>query len=67
VRVDDITYVILGSSVDSLGVNLTSRMTNKFAFASITNTVVTPTQTILSAAAGPMQVNVTIFNPVEVY
>jgi hypothetical protein len=29
--------------------------------------VVTPTQVILIAVAGPMQVNLTILNPIEVY
>lgn len=42
--------------------------TNYYSFpsANITNTVVMPTQTILTAEAGPIQVNLTFINPVEV-
>jgi hypothetical protein len=35
--------------------------------ANVTNRVITPTQITLTAAAGPMHVNVTFFNPVEVH
>ncbi|KAI0290746.1 hypothetical protein B0F90DRAFT_1652294 [Multifurca ochricompacta] len=53
VRVDGITYSFLGGVP---GVNAT---------VNLTNTVVTPTQTVLSAEAGNMQVNLTFLNPIE--
>ncbi|KAI0259050.1 hypothetical protein BC834DRAFT_974627, partial [Gloeopeniophorella convolvens] len=53
VRVDGLTYSFLGAV---LGVNAT---------ASLTNTLVTPTQTIVTAVAGPLQVNLTFLNPIE--
>ncbi|KAH9021522.1 hypothetical protein EDB85DRAFT_2000582 [Lactarius pseudohatsudake] len=54
VRVDNITYSFLGGSPRVNGrVNLT-------------NTVITPTQTKLTAQAGPMQFNLTFLNPIEV-
>jgi hypothetical protein len=64
--------MILGSSVyptgNSSAANLTSLLLpTKFYLASVKNTVVTPTQVILIAVAGPMQVNLTILNPIEVY
>jgi len=63
--------MILGSSVyptgNSSAGNLTSLLPTNFSLANITNTVVTPTHIILTAAAGPMQVNLTILNPIEVY
>ncbi|KAI9464135.1 hypothetical protein BJY52DRAFT_888853 [Lactarius psammicola] len=53
VRVDNITYSFLGLSPSVDGsVNLT-------------NTVITPTQTKLTAQAGPMQFNLTFLNPIE--
>ncbi|KAH9022178.1 hypothetical protein EDB85DRAFT_382728 [Lactarius pseudohatsudake] len=53
VRVDNITYSFLGGSPRVNGrVNLT-------------NTVITPTQTKLTAQAGPMQFNLTFLNPIE--
>jgi hypothetical protein len=69
-RVDGTSYMILGSSVyptgNSSAGNLTSLLPTNFALASVKNTVVTPTQIILTAVAGPMQVNLTILNPIEV-
>ena len=64
--------MILGSSVypssnASAATNLTSLLPTNFSLANITNTVVTPTQITLNAVAGPMQVNLTILNPIEVY
>ena len=64
--------MILGSSVyptgNSSAGNLTSLLLpTNFSLASVKNTVVTPTQVILIAVAGPMQVNLTILNPIEVY
>jgi len=62
--------MILGSSVyptgNSSAGNLTSLLMTNFSLASVKNTVVTPTQVILIAVAGPMQVNLTILNPIEV-
>ena len=55
VRVDGVTYsfVDYGSQFFNDTVNLT-------------NVVVTPTQTIVSAQAGPMHVNLTFLSPIEV-
>ncbi|KAI9464136.1 hypothetical protein BJY52DRAFT_1115258 [Lactarius psammicola] len=53
VRVDSVTYSLLGYSPSVNGsVNLT-------------NTVITPTQTKLTAQAGAMQFNLTFLNPIE--
>ncbi|KAN0141387.1 DUF1793 domain containing protein [Lactarius tabidus] len=53
VRVDNITYSFLGASAWVNGsVNLT-------------NIVISPTQTKLTAEAGPMQFNLTFLNPIE--
>jgi len=66
VRVDGNVYVILGTS--SIMAAEKNNSTNYYSFpsANITNTVVMPTQTILTAEAGPIQVNLTFINPVEV-
>ena len=53
-RVDGIAYSFLG---DTLVVNNT---------ANLTNVVVTPTQTMIIAQAGLMQVNLTFLIPIEV-
>jgi hypothetical protein len=56
VRVDGLTYSFLGDVVLSIlngTVNLTSH-------------TVTPTQTVVTGQAGPMQVNLTFLNPIEV-
>jgi hypothetical protein len=54
VRVDNITYSFQGDSTMVNGsVNLTSM-------------VISPTQTKLTAEAGPMQFNLTFLNPIEV-
>ena len=55
VRVDGLTYSFLGD--ETLVVNGT---------VNLTNVVVTPTQTMVVAQAGPMQVNLTFLNPIEV-
>ena len=59
-RVDNTTYSIIGlarypNSTKGDGVS-----------ANITNRIISPTQIITVATAGPMQVNVTFLNPVEV-
>ena len=56
VRVDNVTYSFLGAAL-GMGVNST---------VNLTNIVVTPTQIVLTAQAGPMQVNLTFLNPIEV-
>ena len=71
-RVDGTSYMILGSSVYPTGGSSAGDLTSlllptNFSLASVKNTVVTPTQVILIAEAGPMQVNLTILNPIEVY
>jgi hypothetical protein len=54
VRVDNVTYSFIGDSPSVNGsVNHTSM-------------VITPTQTKLTAEAGPMQFNLTFLNPIEV-
>jgi hypothetical protein len=56
VRVDGLTYSFLGAVIPSIingTVNLTSH-------------TVTPTQTVVTGQAGPMQVNLTFLNPIEV-
>src|SRR6266851_5758109 len=61
--------MILGSSVYPTGNSSAGSLLlpTKIFLASVKNTVVTPTQVILIAVAGPMQVNLTILNPIEVY
>ena len=54
VRVDNKAYSLLGNPYPI------SNTTN------LTNTVVTPTQTQITAEAGPMQFNLTYLNPIEV-
>ena len=60
-RVDGAAYSILGKPSYSF----ISQQLN-VSDANITNRVTTPTQIIITAQAGPMQVNVTFLNPVEV-
>ena len=55
VRVDNITYSFLGGS----------EIVNKSV--DLTNIVISPTQTKLTAEAGAMQFNLTLLNPIEVY
>ncbi|KAI0289968.1 DUF1793-domain-containing protein [Russula brevipes] len=55
VRVDNVTYSFLGDPVSSV--------TNDTA--NLTSIVVTPTQTNVTAQAGPMQVSLTFLNPIE--
>jgi hypothetical protein len=54
VRVDNMTYSVLGYPYS---INVTSNLTN---------TVISPTQTLLTVEAGPMQFNLTYLNPIEV-
>ncbi|KAI9459212.1 hypothetical protein BJY52DRAFT_1211943 [Lactarius psammicola] len=58
VRVDGLTYSVLGgvpgNTVASVNVTV-----------NVTGTVITPTQTVIAAQAGPMQVNLTFLNPIE--
>jgi hypothetical protein len=56
VRVDGLTYSFMGDVLPSLHNGTVN-------FTSIT---ITPTQTVLIAQAGPMQVNLTFLNPIEV-
>ena len=60
-RVDGAAYSILGMPFDSL-----YEYQLNGSDAAVTNTVMTPTQITLIAQAGPMQVNISFFNPVEV-
>ncbi|KAI9456365.1 hypothetical protein BJY52DRAFT_1171492, partial [Lactarius psammicola] len=53
VRVDNITYLFLGETAE-----ITTRV-------NLTGTVITPTQTKLTAEAGHMQFNLTFLNPIE--
>ena len=54
IRVDNITYSFVGDS------GLVNGSVN------LTNVVISPTQTKLTAEAGPMQCNLTFLNPIEV-
>ena len=56
VRIDGLTYSFLGDQPTSY-LNGT---------VNVTDTVITPTQTVVAAQAGPMQVNLTFLNPIEV-
>ncbi|KAH9171799.1 hypothetical protein EDB89DRAFT_2175033, partial [Lactarius sanguifluus] len=51
VRIDGLTYSFLGGAVN--------------ATVDITDTVITPTKTVVSAQAGPMEFNLTFLNPIE--
>lgn len=53
VRVDNTSYSLLGYPYPI------------FNTTNLTNTVITPTQTQLTAEAGPMQFNLTFLNPIE--
>ena len=73
-RVDSTTYCILGQ-ICNYYISLLYLELQQYHVAApavdlnptnVTNRVITPTQITLTAEAGPMQVNVTFFNPVEV-
>ncbi|KAF8497594.1 hypothetical protein F5888DRAFT_301200 [Russula emetica] len=55
VRVDGLTYSFLGDVLPTL----------QNGTVNVTNTVMTPTQTVVTAQAGPMMVNLTFLNPIE--
>jgi hypothetical protein len=59
VRVDGVTYTF---GEDGIYVDTNGTLT----LPNLTNVVVTPTQTMFAARAGPMQVNLTFLNPIEV-
>ena len=59
VRVDGVSYSFLGDEALAPGGPLNGSVNS-------TNVVVTPTQTVVTAQAGPMQVNLTFLNPIEV-
>ena len=69
-RVDGTTYCILGQIcnyyLSSPYEGDTTLITVPLNPTNVTNRVITPTQITLTVEAGPMQVNVTFFNPVEV-
>ncbi|KAH9000741.1 hypothetical protein EDB86DRAFT_3075191 [Lactarius hatsudake] len=58
VRIDRLTYSFLGSVPGGNGGPLNGTV-------NFTDTVITPTQTVIAAQAGPMQVNLTFLNPIE--
>ncbi|KAH9063198.1 hypothetical protein EDB87DRAFT_1681625 [Lactarius vividus] len=58
VRIDGLTYSFLGSVPGGNGGPLNGTV-------NFTDTVITPTQTVIAAQAGPMQVNLTFLNPIE--
>jgi len=66
VRVDSVAYCILGEDCNYWLPLLLGRGGPLLYPTNVTNRVITPTQTTLTVGAGPMQVNVTFFNPVEV-
>jgi hypothetical protein len=57
VNIDSITYVVLGPK---------ETITEPFIYVNITDTTITPTQIVLTTQAGPMKINLTYLNPVEV-
>ena len=57
VRVDGLTYSFLGAVLPSV-INGTT--------VNLTSHIITPTQTVVTGQAGPMQVNLTFLNPIEV-
>jgi hypothetical protein len=62
VRVDNLTYSYLGNV---LGNPYTLQVPYNGS-VNFTSIAITPTQTMVSARAGPMQVNLTFLNPIEV-
>jgi hypothetical protein len=58
VRIDGSTYAFLG--------NVPGGSARVNGTVNVTDTVITPTQTVVAAQAGPMQVNLTFLNPIEV-
>ena len=68
VRVDGLTYWFLGFETGTGNVTVPSGVptTATGGAVNFTNVVVTPTQTVIVAQAGPMQVNLTFLNPIEV-
>ncbi|KAH9005340.1 hypothetical protein EDB86DRAFT_2796191 [Lactarius hatsudake] len=54
VRVDNKTFMFLGGWYDTV-----------YPQVNLTSAVISPTQTILVAEAGPMQINLTFLNPIE--
>ena len=56
VRVDGLTYSFLGDVAPGL----------RNGTVNSTSITITPTQTVVAAQAGPMQVNLTFLNPIEV-
>jgi len=53
VNIDNTTYAVLGPK-------------EPFIYVNITDTTITPTQIVLTTQAGPMQINLTYLNPIEV-
>jgi hypothetical protein len=60
VRVDGTAYSILGRAIYNFATQ------PNISDAGVSNRVLTPTQVTLTAQAGPMQINVSFLNPVEV-
>ncbi|KAH9021634.1 hypothetical protein EDB84DRAFT_1274897 [Lactarius hengduanensis] len=58
VRIDGLTYSFLGGDPGNTVASVN-------ATVDVTNTVITPTQTVISAQAGPMEFNLTFLNPIE--
>ncbi|KAH9017578.1 hypothetical protein EDB85DRAFT_2076084 [Lactarius pseudohatsudake] len=55
-RIDGSTYSFMSDGLPSPG---------EMGGVNVTDTVITPTQTVIAARAGPMQVNFTFLNPIE--
>ena len=66
VRVDSVAYCILGEACRNWLMAPAGQGGLLLYPTNVTNRVITPTQITLTVEAGPMQVNVTFFNPVEV-
>ena len=68
VRVDGLTYWFLGFETGTGNVTVPNGVPTTATGGAVdfTNLVITPTQTVIVAQAGPMQVNLTFLNPIEV-
>ncbi|KAH9990995.1 hypothetical protein BJV74DRAFT_977866 [Russula compacta] len=64
VLIDGIPYSFLGSANTS-NLQILPSLKSMVTDVNLTNVVVTPTQTVFTAQAGPMELNLTFLNPIE--
>ena len=67
-RVDGLTYWFLGFDIVTGNGTVPNGVPTAATGGAVnfTNIVITPTQTVVVAQAGPMEVNLTFLNPIEV-